>query len=112
MRAYELAVILDGSLEDHVAQKWVKTIAEQVTANGGSIVGNPEWWGKRRFAYEIRKAWEGYYVFYNLLADGGAMNEVERTMRLADDVVRHKLIRLPDREAARRNMVSATSAAS
>jgi small subunit ribosomal protein S6 len=110
MRAYELAVILDGELEDHVARTWAKTIAENVTKAGGKVIGEPEWWGKRRFAYEIRKKTEGYYVFFNVVAEGGLLDEVERTMRLADDVVRHKLIRLPDREAARRGM-SAPSAA-
>jgi small subunit ribosomal protein S6 len=110
MRAYELAVILLGDLEDTAAQAWVKTISTNLTANGGTLVGQPEWWGKRRFAYEINKKTDGYYVFFNVLAEGGALNEVERTMRLADDIVRHKLIRLPDREAARRGM-AATSAA-
>jgi small subunit ribosomal protein S6 len=110
MRAYELAVILLGDLEDTAAQAWVKTISTNLAAHGGTLVGQPEWWGKRRFAYEINKKTDGYYVFFNVLAEGGALNEVERTMRLADDIVRHKLIRLPDREAARRGM-AATSAA-
>jgi small subunit ribosomal protein S6 len=110
MRAYELAVILDGELEDHVARGWSKTIAENVAAHGGRIVGDPDWWGKRRFAFEIRKKTEGYYVFYNVVAPGAALDEVERTLRLADDVVRHKLIRLPDREAARRGMVATDAA--
>ena len=110
MRAYELAVILSGDIDDQAAQTWVKTIGTNIAAQGGTVVGQPEWWGRRRFAYEINKKTEGYYVFFNVLAEGAALDEVERSMRLADDVVRHKLIRLPDREAARRGM-SATSAA-
>jgi small subunit ribosomal protein S6 len=109
MRAYELAVILDGELEDHIARGWSKTIAESVAANGGKLVGEPDWWGKKRFAYEIRKKTEGYYVFFNVLAPGAALDEVERSLRLADDVVRHKLIRLPDGEAARRGMASSAA---
>jgi small subunit ribosomal protein S6 len=107
MRAYELAVILDGELEDHIAQAWQRTITQAVKTNGGTVVGQPEWWGKRRFAYPIGKKQEGYYVFFNVVADGGAMDEVERTLRLADQVVRHKLLRLPDREAERRGMAAA-----
>ncbi len=110
MRAYELAVILLGELEDTAAQTWVKTISKNIEAHGGKLVGQPEWWGKRRFAYEINKKTDGYYVFFNVLAEGSALDEVERTMRLADDVVRHKLIRLPDREAARRGMAAASAA--
>jgi small subunit ribosomal protein S6 len=110
MRAYELAVILLGDLEDTAAQAWVKTIGTNIAANGGKVVGQPEWWGKRRFAYEINKKADGYYVFFNVLAEGAALDEVERSMRLADDVVRHKLIRLPDREAARRGMTAPSAA--
>jgi small subunit ribosomal protein S6 len=89
----------------------VKTVTEQIAAAGGKVVGTADWWGKRRFAYEINKKHEGYYVVFNLVAPGGALDDMERSMRLADDVVRHKLIRLPDREAARRGLVEAGSAA-
>jgi small subunit ribosomal protein S6 len=106
-RAYELAVIIDGELDEPVAQGWVKTVSDQIAAAGGKVIGTPEWWGKRRFAYEIAKKSEGYYVFLNVVAAGAALDDMERTLRLADDIVRHKLIRLPDREAARRNMVGA-----
>jgi small subunit ribosomal protein S6 len=49
---------------------------------------------------------DGYYAVFNVLAPGGALDEVERTMRLSDDILRHKLLRLPDGEAARRGMVA------
>jgi small subunit ribosomal protein S6 len=50
---------------------------------------------------------EAYYAVFNVVAPGGALDEVERNFRLSDDVLRHKLLRLPDDEAARRGMVSA-----
>jgi small subunit ribosomal protein S6 len=109
MRAYELMVILDGDLDDQVAQDRVKAISGQIAAHGGTIHGSPDWWGKRRFAYPIHRKEEGYYAVYNLMAPGGALDEVERTMRIADDIVRHKLIRLPDAEAARRGLTGATA---
>ena len=107
MRAYELMVILDGDLDEPVAQDWVKTITNAITNAGGSVHGKPDWWGKRRFSHPLKKKEEGYYAVFNLLAPGGALDEVERTFRIADDIVRHKLIRLPDAEAARRGMASA-----
>lgn len=107
MRAYELMVILDGDLEDQDAQTWVKTISNQITARGGSVHGKPDWWGKRRFSHPLNRKEEGYYVVFNVLAPGGALDEVERAFRIADDIVRHKLIRLPDAEAARRGMTGA-----
>ncbi len=106
-RAYELMVILDGDLDEPVAQGWVKTITDGITKAGGTIHGKPDWWGKRQYAYPINKKEYGYYVVLNLLASGGALDELERSFRIADDVVRHKLLRLPDAEAARRGMTVA-----
>ena len=111
MRAYELGVIVAGEVEEPAAQAWVKTVTAQIVAAGGQVVGGPEWWGRRRFAYEIAKKWEGYYFFLNVVAPGGALDGLERSLRLADDIVRHKLIRLPDAEARKRNMLGAAGAA-
>lgn len=104
MRAYELMVILRGDLDEPVAHAWVKTVSSAVVAAGGSVHGQPAWWGKRRFAYPIDKREEGYYAVFELVAAGGALDELERSLRIADDVVRHKLLRLPDHEAARRGI--------
>jgi len=105
-RAYELMVIIDGGIDDNAAQQQVKSISATIASVGGSIHGNPDWWGKRRLAYPINKKEDGYYVVYNVLAPGGALDEVERTLRIADNVVRHKLLRLPDHEAQRRGMLA------
>jgi small subunit ribosomal protein S6 len=106
MRAYELMVILDGDLEEPAAQAWISTITKSIQSAGGSVHGKPDWWGKRRFSHPLKKKEEGYYVVFHLFAEGGALDEVERNFRIADDVVRHKLIRLPDAEAARRGMTA------
>lgn len=107
MRAYELMVIINGKLDESTAHGWLKTITSSVTGVGGSVHGNPEWWGKRRLAYQIQKQDDAYYAVFNIVAPAGAMDEVERGFRLSDDVLRHKLLRLPDAEAARRGMVTA-----
>jgi len=104
MRAYELMVIIDGEVEDPKAQTWVKTVTDGISAAGGSVHGRPDWWGKRQFAYPINRKETGYYLVVQTVAPAGSLDELERTLRLADDVVRHKLIRLPDIEAARRGM--------
>lgn len=109
MRAYELMVIIDGDVEDPKAQAWVKTVTDGITKAGGTIHGRPDWWGKRQFAYPIDHKETGYYLVVEAVADAGALDELERTLRLADDVVRHKLIRLPEREAARRGMTGAAA---
>ena len=107
MRAYELMVILSGDLDEPVAQGWTKSISDSITKAGGSVHGKPDWWGKRQFAYPIEKKEFGYYLVMNVVAPGGALDELERSFRIADDVVRHKLLRLPDAEAARRGLTVA-----
>ena len=51
----------------------------------------------------------GYYLVVEAVAPAGSLDELERTLRLADEVVRHKLIRLPDAEAERRGMTGAAA---
>ena len=108
-RAYELMVIIDGDVDEAAAQNWVKSITDSITKAGGSVHGKPDWWGRRQYAYPINKKTSGYYVVYNVLAEGGALDELERSFRIADDIVRHKLIRLPDAEAARRGLAGAAA---
>ena len=67
MRAYEFMIILDGDLEDTVAQAWVKSVTDSVTKAGGTVHGKPDWWGKRQYAYPINKKEYGYYAVFNLL---------------------------------------------
>jgi small subunit ribosomal protein S6 len=107
MRAYEFMVILEGDLDETAAQGWVKTITDGITKAGGTVHGKPDWWGRRQFAYPINKKEYGYYAVMNVVAPGGALDDLERSLRIADDVVRHKLLRLPDAEATRRGMTVA-----
>ena len=104
MRAYELMVIVDGAADDAGVDAALARIGEQVTAKRGEIKTTDRW-GRRRFAYEIDHKTEGYYVVFEILAEGGDLDDLERQLRLADDIVRHKLIRLPDHEAARRGLL-------
>ena len=107
MRAYEFMIILSGDLEEPAAQAWVKSVTDSITKAGGSVHGKPDWWGRRQFAYPINKKEYGFYAVMNVVAPGGALDDFERSLRIADDVVRHKLLRLPDAEAARRGMTVA-----
>ena len=110
MRAYELMIILDGELDDAGTEAGVRRISEQIAAKGGEIKSTDRW-GRRRFAYEINHKHEGYYTVFQLVAEGTGLDDLERQLRLADDVVRHKLIRLPDKEAAKRNLLGESAPA-
>ncbi|HEX9992155.1 MAG TPA: 30S ribosomal protein S6 [Acidimicrobiales bacterium] len=104
MRAYELMIIFDPDLDDAGVQAQQDRVRSGIESAGGRIA-SADVWGRRRLAYEIDHKHEGYYVVYEVVAGGGALDDLERQLRLADEVVRHKLIRLPDREAARRGLV-------
>lgn len=99
-RVYELMVIIDASLDDDVIDAQVKRVAELVTQRGGEIKTEDRW-GKRRFAYEINHQQEGYYVVFEFVG-GDGFPQLERSFRLTDEIVRHKLLRLPEREAVKR----------
>ncbi len=102
MRAYELMVIADGDLEDNNVESTVRRVQEQITAKGGEVKKTDRW-GRRRFAYEINHKTEGYYFLIEFIS-GEGLADLEHQFRLADDLVRHKLLRLPDHEAARRGL--------
>jgi small subunit ribosomal protein S6 len=103
MRAYELMVIIDAELDDEVINATVKRIADLIGQRGGTVRSEDRW-GRRRFAYEINHKTEGYYVVWEFVG-GSDLDQLERALRLADETVRHKIVRLPDHEAARRGLV-------
>jgi small subunit ribosomal protein S6 len=103
MRAYELMVIFESGLDDQAVDDQVKSVAAQIATRGASVASTDRW-GRRRFAYEIDHKHEGYYVVWQITAETADLEGLERFLRLADEVVRHKLVRLPDREAARRGL--------
>jgi small subunit ribosomal protein S6 len=103
MRAYELMVIIDAELDDEVIDATVKRIAD-LLAQRGATIKTENRWGRRRFAYEINHKHEGYYVVFEFVG-GSDLDQFERALRLADETVRHKVVRLPDAEAARRGLL-------
>ena len=105
MRAYELMIIFDRDLEEAAIQPQIDRVGALVKETGGSV-STTDVWGKRRLAYEIDHKDEGYYVVFEFVTEGRDMTALERHLRLADEVVRHKLIRLPDEEAARRGLLA------
>lgn len=104
MAKYETMLITTATLDEEATTALVGKFKSLIEANG--TIDSVEDWGKRRLAYPINKKEDGYYVVYNILAPAGALDEVERTLRIADNVVRHKLLRLPDHEAQRRGMLA------
>ena len=92
MRRYELMVLITDLLEEDAAKasfEWVKELLDQQ----GATVLDEAWWGRRRLAYEINKRDHGYYGVLDLEATADAVAEVERRLKISDDVVRFKTVR-------------------
>lgn len=107
MRAYELMIIFTADTDESSIQTFVNRLETMANDADGSLEKLNKW-GVRRFAYEMKKAREGFYVVLEFLAPN-ALGEIDRTLRLADEVIRHKFIRLPIDEAHRRGLAGATA---
>ncbi|MFT4010849.1 MAG: 30S ribosomal protein S6 [Nocardioidaceae bacterium] len=94
MRAYEVMVILDPSLEERTVAPSLDTYLNVVRQDGG-VVENVDVWGKRRLAYEINKNPEGIYAVITLQAEPATVKELDRQLTLNESVMRTKVIR-PD----------------
>ena len=91
-RHYEVMMILDPRLEEPAIQDAVGRLLGVLGDRGGEVL-KVNHWGRRKFAYEMRHLREGYYVVADFEADSGAVKELDRVLKLADEVVRHKIVR-------------------
>lgn len=94
MRPYEVMVIFDAELEEETIRSAVGGYTQLIESKGAEP-GYIDYWGKRRFAYEIGHRTEGYYVVLQAMAEPAAMDELHRVLSLADEVIRHKVLRIP-----------------
>jgi small subunit ribosomal protein S6 len=91
VREYEIVYIFDSVLtEDQVNEKLEK-YHQQITESGGEITA-VDHWGKRQLAYPINKKTAGYYVVVQFTADAEMLPELERTLKLDDDLVRYLIV--------------------
>lgn len=95
MRPYEVMLILDSSVEDATVDQAVSRVRDTVTAAAGTF-GEVEKWGRRRFAYEMQHRNEGYYTLVQFSSEPSDIAELDRILTLADEIVRHKIVRIPD----------------
>ena len=100
MRPYETMIIFDPEVEEAAIQESLDKALEVVRSNGGTT-GTVDRWGRRTLAYEMNHKREGYYVVAEFTAEPKASAELDRFLVLADEVMRHKIIRLPENVAGR-----------
>ncbi len=94
MRNYELMVILDPDLEERTVAPSLDAYLNLVRQDGGSVE-KVDVWGRRRFAYEVKKKTEGIYAVVDLTAEPATVKELDRQLGLNESVLRTKVLR-PD----------------
>lgn len=97
MKAYELLYFVDPVANEEIRAGISKRIEVAVTTDGG-VIDSVEDWGKRKLAYEIEGLTEGDYILINFHADPTQIAELDRVLRINDNVKRHMITRRPDKD--------------
>lgn len=95
MQAYEAAIVFAPDVDEERFEALMTRIATLITSRGGKV-DEPQKWGKRRLAYAIGRHHEGIYVFLPFESDVDTPAEVERLLRLTEDVIRFLVVRQLD----------------
>ena len=95
MREYELVLVLDPEIEDEQVSATIDRMTQFVTSHGGEVTDvNP--WGKRRFSFPIKKRTEGNYIITHFRMEPSSTAELEASLRLSEEVLRHLLVKTED----------------
>jgi small subunit ribosomal protein S6 len=90
VRDYELMYIVRPDLDEEAVKGAMDSVQNLVEGQSGEVVKTTSW-GKRRLAYEIQRLRDGYYVLLHIRLDGARIKELERVLRIHDNVFRHML---------------------
>jgi len=92
MNKYELVLVLNGKLEEEAKKAAFDKVIGTVERFGGKIIDVDDW-GKKRLAYEIQKAREGFYYFINFESEASAPAEIEQRLRIMETIFRYLIVR-------------------
>ncbi len=91
MRKYEVMFIIKPAEEDAINAVVAKF--ENLIKNNGGNIDKVDRWGKRRLAYEIKDIAEGVYVIFYFTAEPKVVFELERVMKITDEILKHMVIK-------------------
>ncbi len=92
MNKYELVLVVNAKIEDDARAAVVEKAKAYVTRFGGTVT-EVEDWGKKKLAYEIQHMKEGFYYFIQFEADATCPAELEKRVRIMDNVLRYLVVR-------------------
>ncbi len=93
MRNYECMIILEPTLETEAIDNDIARFSDVLAKNSGKVE-NVNKWGRRRLAYQIGQNTDGYYIIMNFQGEDVTVKEFDRILKIADDVIRHMIVRL------------------
>ncbi|HEX5440889.1 MAG TPA: 30S ribosomal protein S6 [Ktedonobacterales bacterium] len=96
-RDYELGLIINPDVGEEQARAIVERVSQSIINNGGQVV-RVNAWGRRRMMYPIQHHRDGLYYFFDLIMPTVAVVEIERGLRVNEDVIRH-LMKVRDPKA-------------
>lgn len=91
MNKYELMYILNANTGDERKAQLQEKFTGIIEADGQ--VEKIDIWGQRKLAYEIKKLNEGYYVLVHFESSIDVPKEIDRNLKIADEVIRHMIVR-------------------
>lgn len=92
---YEVMFILDPALEDAAKEETIEAVKGIIQTEGE--IENVDVWGMRKLAYLIQKKSEGYYVVIQFKAQPTLPGELDRRLKISDNVMRHLIINLDEK---------------
>jgi small subunit ribosomal protein S6 len=92
-------LILPADADEALVTTAVERITKVISPSGGEVT-RLDRWGRKRFAYELARQTEGYYVIVRFSAEPATQQELDRALKLADEVIRHKVMVLPQKAKA------------
>ena len=93
MKKYDLVSILRPTAEDSVVNEIHENITDIITSNGGNVQEQGVW-QKRKLAYQIETFNEGIYTITSFEGPANLPNELDRVLKISDDVIRHKVLKM------------------
>ncbi len=93
MPFYESVFIARQDISNQQVEALTEQVAEIIKTNGGEVA-KKEYWGLRNLSYRIKKNRKGHYVLLNIEAPAAAVAEMERQMRINEDVLRYLTTRI------------------
>ena len=97
MPLYESTFIARPDISSQQVDGLAEQFRETLTDAGGEVA-KTEYWGLRSLAYRIKKNRKGHYYFMNIAAPPEAIDAMERTMRISEDVIRYLTVRVDEHD--------------